>query len=635
MSLVSLSIGPAVFVIEILLSAISIAAVVLGIRRHSSYATRVLKSTEKGIKLDKEEVLLKFGIPMFSVSKRGTIVWSNTLFVNKVNGGEQVIGKNIKEITGDVTAPGIIAAGKADIHHKGKRFTCFGIEVDDIYIFYMLEDTHLKETAEKYDLTRPCIATILFDNKEELLRDSEDEQVTQIVALVENTLQKWASGTTGFFKKISDDRYLFVTEEKFIKEFEKEKFSILNQIHEIKRDEHNFATISIGIGRAAQSLRAAELWSKKALNMALGRGGDQVVIKNNDDYSFFGGTAKGIEKRDMVRARVIASMLIEHVSDSDKVFIMGHKFSDLDCVGAALGLYSAIQKGMGKRTYIVVDRNKTLSKVLIDNIAKSTDEKIFITPDEALDLHDKDSLLIVVDTHTPGFVESSELYEHLERVVVIDHHRMMVNRIKNALIFYHEPYASSCSEMVTELVQYMGEDNIERIDAEALLAGIMLDTKNFVLRTGTRTFEAAAFLRSKGADTVEVKRMFSNSIDEYKTRFEIVSQSEIFNSCAVACTEEVGNDIRVVAAQAADELLGIQGVKASFVLYPIDNGVNISARSFGMVNVQLIMEQLGGGGHHSMAGAQIYNVSMTKAREQLIDLLNTVETNDLRKESAE
>lgn len=616
-------------VIEVAISVVLLLIVILCIRKQTSFSTKVLKAVAKGLGLDKDKVLPKFNVPIVSADKNGNIVWANDTFANKVYSGKPYLEKNISTVIGDKRLTELINHNDTDISYNDKRYTCFGVEVDETYILYMLEDTYYKETADQYERTRPCVATILFDNREELLRDSDDGQITQIVALVENYLQKWASDTSGFFKKINNDRYVLVTEERYIKKFAEDKFSILNDIHEIRKDEHNFATVSIGIGRGASNLKLAESWSRKALNMALGRGGDQVVIKHKNNYEFFGGNSKGIEKRDTVRARVIATTLMEHIQESDKVFIMGHKFSDLDCVGASLGLWSSISKGQDKEVYIVIDLEKTLSKVLVDNVKKTIDKKVFISPQEALSMHSKDSLLIVVDTHTPSFVESNELYEHLEKVVVIDHHRMMVNRIKNALIFYHEPYASSASEMVAELVQYMGEENVGRTEAEAMLAGIMLDTKNFVLRTGTRTFEAAAFLRGKGADTVEVKRMFSNSIDEYKTRFEIVSQSEIFNSCAIACTEEVGDDIRVVAAQAADELLGIQGVKASFVLYPINDGVNISARSFGSINVQVIMEKLGGGGHQSMAAAQLYETNISDARERLIDIINQIEVNDI------
>ena len=359
--------------------------------------------------------------------------------------------------------------------------------------------------------------------------------------------------------------------------------------------------------------------------MALGRGGDQVAIKQGDSYEFFGGMSKGVEKRDKVRTRVIASTLSDHIKDSDYVFIMGHQFSDLDSVGASVGMWSAVTKGQERPASVVINREQSLAASLIESIDKSGNGGMFITPAQAENMLTDHSLLIIVDTHSPSFVESSSLYQKSKRVVVIDHHRMMVNHIEGAVVFYHEPYASSASEMVTELTQYLGENALNRLEAEALLAGIMLDTKNFVLKTGVRTFEAAAYLRRKGADTVEVKRLFSDSIDTYKAKYQMVSGAEIFNSCAIASADENCADIRVASAQAADELLGIQGVNASFVMYPAGGGINISARSLGSVNVQVIMEALGGGGHQTMAGAQLSDVTMEEAREKLVGLISDLD----------
>ena len=361
--------------------------------------------------------------------------------------------------------------------------------------------------------------------------------------------------------------------------------------------------------------------------MALGRGGDQVAVKKNESYQFFGGISKGIEKRDKVRTRVIAATLTNHVNNSSNVIIMGHRFSDLDSVGACIGMWSAMVKGLHRNAYICIDKQKTLAKSLVTSFEKAGFSSIFKTESEAYDLIDEHTLLIIVDTHSPNFVESKAVYEKCKRVVVIDHHRMMVNHIDNAVVFFHEPYASSACEMTTELVQYLGDCSISRLESEAMLSGIMLDTKNFVLRTGVRTFEAAAFLRSRGADTVEVKRLFSNSIDTYKVKYKLVSEAEIFNYCAIASADSNIPDIRIASAQAADELLGIENVKASFVMYKTGKTVNISARSLGDLNVQIIMEALGGGGHQTMAACQLEGVSMDEAREKLLSIINELEIN--------
>jgi c-di-AMP phosphodiesterase-like protein len=330
-----------------------------------------------------------------------------------------------------------------------------------------------------------------------------------------------------------------------------------------------------------------------------------------------------VEKRDKVRTRVIAAAISDHVRASDRVFVMGHKNSDLDSVGSAVGMWAVIAKGLDVKVNIVVDKARTLAGQLVESIEEAyPDDKVFISPQEALQLATERSLLIITDTHSPTFVESEELLGKVERVIVIDHHRMMVNYIRQTLIFYHEPYASSAAEMVTEIVQYIKSSSISAAAAQALLAGIMLDTKSFVLKTGVRTFEAAAYLRRCGADTVEVKKLFANSFESYQKKARMVSSAEIYQTCAIATATDETGDVRIAAAQAADELLTIQGVKASFVLYRNGPDVNISGRSLGDVNVQLILEAFGGGGHFTMAGAQISGANLNDARRLLIKELD-------------
>ena len=353
--------------------------------------------------------------------------------------------------------------------------------------------------------------------------------------------------------------------------------------------------------------------------MALGRGGDQAVVKTDNGYRFFGGVSKGVEKRSQAKTRVISNALQDLIMSSGKIYIMGHRFGDLDSVGASCGLAGAI-KQLGKDVCIVVDRSKNLAAHLIDIVEKNTDFPLFITPAEAEDAIEDNDLLIIVDTHNKDFIESYSLYIRAKSVVVIDHHRKTVNFIDNAVIFHHEPYASSASEMVTEIIQYFKYNNDERIAAfyaDALLSGIMLDTKNFVMRTGVRTFEAAAYLKKIGADTVSVKLLFSNSIDSYRRKTQIVASAKIYNKCAIATADFKSDDIRLVAPQAADELLSITDVDASFVVYKTGNTINISARSLGALNVQVIMEKLGGGGHQTMAAAQIENSTINEAVKAL------------------
>jgi c-di-AMP phosphodiesterase-like protein len=352
--------------------------------------------------------------------------------------------------------------------------------------------------------------------------------------------------------------------------------------------------------------------------MALGRGGDQAVLKTENGFRFFGGVSKGVEKKSRSKTRIIANTLQDLIKDSERIYIMGHRFGDLDSVGSASGLAGAIRL-MGKEAYVAVDKKRNLATQLISMIDSNTDNSLYISPSEAADSISDNDLLIIVDTHNKDFIESPLLYERSRQTVIIDHHRKTVNFIDDAVIFHHEPYASSASEMVTELIQYFKIDDeaLKACFAEALLAGITLDTKNFVMRTGVRTFEAAAFLRKMGADTVVVKSLFSNSIETYQRKTKIVSSAQIHNRCAIASTEIKSDDIRLICPQAADELLGITNVDASFVLFRTGDTINISARSLGALNVQVIMEALGGGGHQTMAAAQLDNVSMNEAVNML------------------
>lgn len=613
------------FYVEVSISVVSILAVVISIVQFKAYVRTVRKSAAEAFQGINKASMEKISLPVVVVGEQDDIVWANSTFLNKISSGKDCTGESVTQFTSGNKAAQMLSRKGVDVSYRGKRYTVFGMASEEASILYFIEDTYYKETAQEYKESRPCVALVMFDNREELARDCTDSQDAQIVAAVERTIQDWAGKTTGFYKKLSGGRYMVVMEERHLRAFMEKKFEILDDIRNIKLDERRYATISIGIGRAGNSMRECEFWARNALEMALGRGGDQVAIKQGDAYEFFGGMSKGVEKRDKVRTRVIASTLSDHIKDSDHVFIMGHQFSDLDCVGAAVGMWSAITKGQERPASVVINRRQTLASSLVESIENSGNGGMFLSPDQAEGMLTDRSLLIIVDTHSPSFVESASLYEKCKRVVVIDHHRMMVNHIEGAVVFYHEPYASSASEMVTELAQYLGENSLNRLEAEALLAGIMLDTKNFVLKTGVRTFEAAAFLRRKGADTVEVKRMFSDSIDTYKAKYQMVSGAEIFNSCAIACADENCPDVRVASAQAADELLGIQGVNASFVMYPTQGVVNISARSLGAVNVQVIMEALGGGGHQTMAGAQLPGVTMEEAREKLVGLISDIE----------
>ena len=441
----------------------------------------------------------------------------------------------------------------------------------------------------------------------------------------EQLIEKFMSSTNGFIKKISSNTFYAVIENRHLEEKITNKFKILDLARNIKIAGKYPLTFSIGVGQGASSLAESEKIARQCLDMALGRGGDQAVVKTDTGYRFFGGVSKGVEKMSRSKTRIIANAMEDVIHHANNIFIMGHRFGDLDSVGASCGLAGAV-KLLGKNVHIVVDRNKNLASHLIDIVESQTDRNLFITPATAVSYAEENDLLIIVDTHNKDFIESRELYDKIKQVVVVDHHRKTVNFIDNAVIFYHEPYASSASEMVTELIQYFKFDDdvkMPTIHAEALLSGIMLDTKNFVMRTGVRTFEAAAFLKKLGADTVSVKLLFSNSFDAYKRKTQIVASAKLFKKCAIAAADFKSDDIRIVAPQAADELLSISDVDASFVLYKTGNTVNISARSLGALNVQVVMEELGGGGHQTMAAAQLENTTLQEAVKLLINAIDS------------
>ena len=627
MSFASLWWNHYVFVAEIVASIAALAVVIIGILNMKRYLGRVIFDAVHSSDDISIERINAISVAAAVIGSDNEIVLVNDLFKKQISGEKDPTGDNIEDYLTNKNPVTIYEDNGTDTFVNNKWYIAFAVRAGESSVVYFIDDNTYKSNSDEYILSRPVVGLIAFDNKEELEREAEEGEASRITVLVEKAIAKWISGTTGFYKRMSGGRYLVMFEERFVRQFIDEKFKILEEIRAIEINDRMCATVSIGIGRGGTTVKECEQWARQALDMALGRGGDQVAVKKNEVYQFFGGLSKGIEKRDKVRTRVIAATLTNHVNNCSNVIIMGHRYSDLDSVGACIGMWSAMVKGLHRNAYIVIDRQQTLAKPLVTSFEKAGFDSIFKTENEALDIIDDHTLLIIVDTHSPNFVESKTIYERCKTVVVIDHHRMMVNHIDNAVVFYHEPYASSACEMTAELIQYLGDYSLSRLESEALLSGIMLDTKNFVLRTGVRTFEAAAFLKSKGADTVEVKRLFSNSIDTYKVKYKLVSEAEIFNYCAIAFADNPTPDIRIASAQAADELLGIENVKASFVMYKTNKTVNISARSLGDMNVQVIMEALGGGGHQTMAACQLENTSIAEARERLLSIINDLEIN--------
>ena len=617
-----------VFIFDICLAVAAALVIILSGLNYHKYVSRVVKDAARGIKGIDHTYLEKFSVPVTVTGKDGDILWYNASFKRKLSRGKECSGDNIDLYTTGIDMETLLLNSGTDASLEGRRYTILATEISYGYVLFFIDDTEYKTAADLYNNVKPVVVSVNLDNRDEFERHITDDNVNQAMINTESVIKKWATSMEAVYVRSGTGRYKIIMDEEHLKLAINTRFKLLEEIRSIKISEYsNETTISMGIGRGASSLLQSEQWSLAALDMALGRGGDQAAIKTGDDYEFFGGVAQGVEKHEKVQARVIAKALADKISQADNIYIMGHQSSDLDAVGSAVGMWSVISKTFSNKTNVVINKETSLARIFLDNFIANGYEYAFLTPEQARAGVNEKTLLIVVDTHSPSFVDDPELYKLCRNVVVIDHHRMMVNHIDNASIFFHDPFASSASEMVTELAQYINSDALTRPEAEALLAGIMLDTKNFVLRTGVRTFEAAAFLKRKGADTVEVKRLFSDSLNTYKTKSRLVSEAEIYNNSAIACTDDTMNedkDIRMTAAQAADELLTIQDVQASYVIYKSLDNMCVSARSLGDVNVQLVMEKLGGGGHQTMAGANLGKISKDEAREKLVDAINKV-----------
>ncbi len=566
--------------------------------------------------------MMRLGVPVMVV-KNGLIYWYNQAFRKQIVNGQDCVG-----VAPDfIVMPDLIEHAYGDganVYYAGKYYRFYACKSDMFTMCYFVDRTDAVNYKDKYENGKPVAAYIIVDNLDELMRGTRDSESAQISSAIEKRIENWASELGAVCRKINKDRFLLVTNEIGFNYMVDTRFDILNKVRTIDFGDKGKATLSIGVGHGADSLAGCEDFARQALDMALGRGGDQAAVRDKKDFEFFGGTSSTTTKRSRVRTRMVASALNELITNASNVLIMGHRFADLDSLGSCYGMYCAV-KAIGKPANIVIQRDKCMCTQLADYIiANNKDGDMLVAPQKAMELMGKDTLLIITDTHRPSFLEAPELYQKASSVVVVDHHRKMVDHIDNAVIFYHEPYASSACEMVSELLQYMAV-KIGKTEAESLLSGIMLDTRNFVLNTGVRTFESAAFLRNCGANTVAVKGFFQNNIDVYKLRAEIVSLSTVYGRMAISFTEDTSDFVRLASAQAADELLGIEKVDASFVLFVTGSTVNISARSYGKVNVQLIMEALGGGGHLSMAACQLENIDINSAVEKLKEAIDTYE----------
>ena len=612
------------FYVELVLFAAVLIVIGWRLRRMKKDIGRYLRRIAGSLNQSEQDALSAFPLPVMVSAVNGEIIWYNDLFRHQVLDGNELFGESAGVPTGGATMGELQKKKFIDVSYAGRRYTVYispvRVREATLYVLYYVDDTQLKEIAEEYALSRPAVMMVYIDNIEELMQNIRDSERAQLSGRVETLLEDWISITSGILRKFGTDHFMVVVEQRHLQKIIEGRFDILDRVRTIQTGDHMSVTLSIGVGQG-DTLRDSEAMAKQAIEMALGRGGDQAAVKTKNGFDFYGGVSKGVEKRTKVRTRVVASALQELIAGSDNVLVMGHRFSDLDCLGSAVAL-AAAARNHGRPAYVVTQRSKTLARELIERYEEAGRGDIFIEPDEAMPLLTRRSLVIITDTHNPKMLEWNPLYENAQTVVVIDHHRKMVDYIDNAVIFYHEPYSSSASEMVAELVQYLGSGALSRLEAEALLAGIMLDTRSFVMKAGVRTFEAAAYLRKLGADTVEVKRMFSGSMEMYRKKTAIIARAELYKNTAIACDQEGGPEVRIAASQAADELLSIKGVDASFTLFDDNGSINISARSLGDFNVQLVMEAIGGGGHLTMAGALLKDTGMDQAKRRLVQAID-------------
>lgn len=548
----------------------------------------------------------------------GRILWYNNYFRDKVLEGGDVVTRPVERVLPDLDLAVCSRPHGQDLAVGKRRFTAYSGSAKGsrgASIVYLVDDTFYKETLDEYTESRPACLIIVIDSYDELFDDMKDSEQAKELEAINSLLEQYISRSTGFLRRVSNSRYIAVVEERDVRWMLQERFEILDKVRALHPG--GLTTLSIGVGHGGKTLQECHQMARESIDIALGRGGDQAAVKTVDGFEFYGGISHGVEKRSHVRSRIIANALCDLIKKSDSVIVMGHRMSDLDAVGSAIGVLRMC-KMCGVPAVIALNSDATLASPLLKTFLDAGQGRDFVPPDQTLEVITPKTLLIVVDTYQKRLLESQKIYEKCKRVVVIDHHRMAVGHIDNPLLLYHEPYASSASELVCELLQFLPkEGNVTPLEAQALLAGIMLDTRSFALHVGVRTFEAAAWLRSRGAQTADTKLLFNTSKEEYEARAHIVEGAYIYKGCAIALSGELDAGMNVVLPMAANDLLTINGVDASFVAVAKNGGVNISARSMGALNVQVILEPLGGGGHLMMAGAQLQDCTLPEAERRI------------------
>ncbi len=579
--------------------------------------------------------LINSPFPLIILETDGNIIWRSSKFTSEFANVD--INTYIHDLSRDI---------KVEIEQRKKnnnQDTIRQIEIDKktyrvvgryvkskkskteyMVILYFIDDTENIKLQKEYKDSKSCVGIIMVDNYEETMQQLESEEKPQLIAQIDKYIYEWTDKTKGVLIKTEKDRYIYFFEQRYLDTIKEDKFSILDKIKDIDVKEKVQFTLSIAISNEGNTDKEKYKSAGMAMDVVLGRGGDQAVIRENEIYKFFGGRAQEVEKRTKVKARIIAQALENLIKESKKVMIMGHTNPDMDCIGASLGIYR-LAKTLNKNAYIIMDNKNATIEAFNKSIEKDPEyEDVMINKEVALENVDENTLLVIVDTHKMNYVESEELVDKVEKIVIVDHHRRSADFIEKATLTFQEVYASSAAELVTELLQYVEEKiELKTIEAESLYAGIMMDTKNFTFKTGVRTFEAAAYLRKCGVDIIRVKKWFQSNLESFNKIAEIVGKAEIVNdTIAISTCEEKAKDVNVLCAKAADELLTISEITASFVMGQLGDKICISGRSIGDINVQVILEKLGGGGHITLAGAQVEGMTMEETKQELINRIN-------------
>ncbi len=621
----------------------AVLAVVFGIyrivskRKHSERLYNYLQSITLFLDEATRENLTRFPMPVTLLNSKSEIIWYNDLFhdIIKEYHLNEIFGKNFDTLIPQVTIKDDTPSKTYDVTFLDRHYSLFimrqeSTNKETFYSVYWIDTTDTKNELSKLRSQKLCVAYVLIDSFDELPSSVSETQKSIFLTRVDVKIRAFVKAVDGVMQKTEQDKYLILFEHKHLQTLEKSKFKILSDVKEIIIEGYH-ATLSVGVGCGDGSPFDADVCARKALDMALSRGGDQAAVLNGNKYSFFGGNSDSAQPKKRVKVRIIAEALTAHVQNSDNVVIMGHKFADLDCLGSAIGIAKCVQS-YGKTPYIVYNRKETLADNMYAIFSKLPEyENMFIEPIAAERLVTDNSLLIITDTHNSEYIESEKLLSMFKKVVVIDHHRKTVqNAIENTIISFHEPNSSSCCEMVSELCENVAHLKLSRQEANALMSGIFLDTKKFTERTSVRTFEAAAYLKKQGADTAEVKTYFKNDIESYKKQIDIISQAQIIEgkyAVSVWKGEEFGG-IKLISSKAADEMLNLQDVECSYVIYPEGNDAHISSRGNPHANVQRQMERLGGGGHRNAAGVQFKDTDVDSAYEMLKEILTNPESEE-------